>query len=98
MATINWTDEAERWLKDIYDYIAQDNPNAAARVVDGIYEKAQLLKEFPESGYRYRRYPDLDIRILLYGHYRITYLVRSKDNIDILGVFHGALDIDRYLL
>lgn len=35
MATINWTDEAERWLKDIYDYIAQDNPNAAARVVDG---------------------------------------------------------------
>ncbi len=98
MATINWTDEAERWLKDIYDYIAQDNPNAAARVVNGIYEKAQLLKEFPESGYQYHRYPDLDIRILLYGHYRITYLVRSKDIIDILGVFHGGLDIDRYLL
>jgi len=33
-----------------------------------------------------------------YGHYRITYLIRPDGNIDILGVFHGALDIDRYLV
>lgn len=38
-----------------------------------------------------------DIRVLLYGHYRIAYIITS-DYIDILGVFHGALDIDRYLL
>ena len=37
---INWTVEAETWLKEIFEYIAQDNPNAAARVIDGIYEKA----------------------------------------------------------
>ncbi len=29
MAKIVWTEEAERWLKDIHDYIAQDNPVAA---------------------------------------------------------------------
>jgi len=38
MAEINWTDEAERWLKDIHDYIAQDSPESAIRVVEGIYE------------------------------------------------------------
>jgi hypothetical protein len=27
MAKINWTYEAECWLKDIYDYIAADNPH-----------------------------------------------------------------------
>jgi len=53
MADINWTSEAEKWLKDIYDYIAQDNPTAASRVVEGIYKKAQLLRDFPEIGYRY---------------------------------------------
>jgi toxin ParE1/3/4 len=37
------------------------------------------------------------IRILLYGHYRIAYLLKPDDNIDILGVFHGALDLERYL-
>lgn len=40
MAEINWTVEAEQWLRDIYDYIVQDNPEAAIRVVEGIYEKA----------------------------------------------------------
>ncbi len=40
---------------------------------------------------------DDEVRILLYGHYRIAYLVNPDDAIDILGVFHGALDIERYL-
>ena len=97
MAQITWTDEAGLWLKDIFDYIAQDNPSAAEKVVSGIYAYAQILLSFPEIGYRYRSEPEGDIRILLYGHYRIAYLLRADGDIDILGVFHGALDIDRYL-
>lgn len=98
MATINWTREAELWLSDIYQYISQDNPNAASRVVSGIYKKVQVLKEFPEVGYIHRSEPEGDIRILLYGHYRIAYVVKSNQSIDILGVFHGALEIERYLM
>jgi plasmid stabilization system protein ParE len=97
MAEIKWTAEAEQWLRDIFAYISVDKPEAARRVVEGIYEKAQLLQRFPEIGHRYDRYPDLNIRILLYGHYRIAYLIKPDGNIDILGVFHGALEIDRYL-
>jgi len=44
MAEIIWTEEAERWLKDIHDYIAQDNP-AAEKVVSGIYQRAQIPLE-----------------------------------------------------
>ena len=97
MAKIRWTSEAEKWLREIYDYIAQDNENAAQQVITGIYKKVQILKDFPEIGYKYRSEPEGDIRILLYGHYRITYLIRSKELIDILGVFHGAMEIERYL-
>ncbi len=97
MAEITWTAEAERWLKDIYDYIAQDNQDAAATVIGGIYQRAQILAVFPEIGHKYRSEPEGDIRILLYGHYRIAYLIRGQERIDILGVFHGALEIDRYL-
>ena len=97
MAEIRWTTEAEIWLKDIYDYIAHHDPSAAARVVAGIYEKAQVLKEYPEIGYKYRSEPEGEIRILLYGHYRIAYLLADHRPINILGVFHGALEIDRYL-
>nr|CBX30605.1 hypothetical protein N47_E41170 [uncultured Desulfobacterium sp.] len=97
MARIRWTNEAEKWLRDIHDYIAQDNPIAAQRVISAIYEKAQILKDFPEIGYKHRTEPEGEIRILLYGHYRIAYLIRDKDLIDILGIFHGVMEIDRYL-
>jgi plasmid stabilization system protein ParE len=98
MAEIRWTEEAQTWLRDIFDYIADDNPSAAGNVVEGIYERAQVLREFPHIGYRYEFVHDREVRILLYGHYRIAYHLRSEDEIDILGVFHGALDIGRYLV
>ena len=96
MAEIRWSHEAELWLKEIYDYIAQDNPTAAGKVVTGIYDKAQLLSDFPKLGHTYRDEPEGEIRVILYGHYRIAYII-SDEFIDILGVFHGALDIERYL-
>ena len=90
MAKLVWTEEAERWLKDIHDYIAQDNPIAAMKVVEDIYEKAQVLATFPQIGHKYRTEPEGEIRLLIYGHYRIAYLIRGQGRIDIIGVFHGA--------
>jgi toxin ParE1/3/4 len=97
MGKIRWTRESEHWLREIHDYIAADNPAAALRTVQGIYEKAESLARFPERGYRYHDQPDSNVRILLYGHYRIAYLVKENRNVEILGVFHGALDISKYL-
>mgnify|MGYP001822549801 FL=1 len=96
MAESVWTKESERWLKDIFDYINADNPRGARDTVNGIYERAQTLLTFPESGYRYEGSTE-NVRILLYSHYRIAYMVEG-DKIIVLGVFHGALAIERYLL
>ena len=96
MAELVWTEESERWLKDIFEYISGDNSEAAESVVTGIYERAQTLAMFPESGYRYQGTSD-DVRILQYGHYRIAYKV-DGEKIIVLGVFHGALAIERYLI
>jgi toxin ParE1/3/4 len=97
LGRVRWTQEAEQWLHEIHDYIAADNPAAAVRTVRGIFERAQTLSSFPERGYRQPNPANRPIRVLLYGHYRIAYLLKDDGDIDILGVFHGALDIDRYL-
>ena len=97
MAEIRWTKESEKWLKDIFDYIAIDNPKIAFRVVESLYLRVQILKRWPQVGYRYDKFHEHNIRILLHGHYRIPYLIHSNGDIDILGIFHGALDMDRYL-
>jgi len=97
MVNINWTDEASFWLKDIHDYIAQGNPKIAKKVVNEIFTQTQILSTFPKVGYPYQNETNNEIRILLYGHYRIAYIIKDTETIDILGVFHGALAIERYL-
>ncbi|TFG00882.1 MAG: type II toxin-antitoxin system RelE/ParE family toxin [Promethearchaeota archaeon] len=97
MVNIRWTTESEIWLKDIHEYISKDDKEKADSVINGIYNKAQLLLEFPKIGQRYKLTNEGDVRILLYGHYRIVYILKNKNDIDILGVFHGSLDLDRYL-
>ncbi len=57
MAEIEWTDEAKYWLQQIYDYIARDNEEAAWQVILGIYDRVQVLRQFPESGHLYEKYP-----------------------------------------
>ena len=96
MAQIVWTAEAQRWLQEIYDDIAEDNEPAAYRTVRGIHERADILLTFPETGYQYRDRPE--VRVLPYGHYRIAYRITPERDIEILGVFHTALDVRRYLI
>ena len=79
MAQIVWTDEASRWLQDIYNYIAEHNEDAAYRTVAGINKRAEILLQFPEIGYRYNERPS--VRVLLYGHYRIAYLIAPNGNV-----------------
>ena len=97
MAQIAWTDEALRWLEDIFEYIAADNPDAANRTVEGIFERAQVLSQYPELGHRFL-HSMRDVRILHHDQYRIAYLIKADGNVDILGVFHDALDISKYQL
>lgn len=97
MGKVSWTSEAELWLRDIHDYIARDNPTAAQRTLERIYRKTEVLENHPEIGHLYQPSSGLPVRILLYGHYRIAYRIKAGNDIDVLGVFHGALDIDRYI-
>ena len=62
----------------IYEYIAQNSPKNAQKVVAGIREKAQMLRDFPEMGQKYEYPSKEDVRILLYSHYRITYLINRR--------------------
>ena len=97
MVRLNWTDEAKYCLKNIHDYIALDNPKAAKNVVKKIREKAQILKTFPEIGGIYQNLGRKDVRVIYYTHYRIAYLIFDPQRIDILGVFHGAMELKNYI-
>jgi toxin ParE1/3/4 len=97
LAKVVWTAEAERWLLRIHDYIATDKPAAAFEVVESLYRRAEILTEFPEIGYAYTSASGRQVRILLWGHYRIVYVRHPPDEVHILGVFHGAMDLKQHV-
>jgi plasmid stabilization system protein ParE len=97
VATLRWTAEAERWLGRIFAYIAKDNAAAVARTVLAIYEPQKYLGSFMEWVIVIPLVLTGTSRILLFGHYRIAYLIKPDHDIDILGVFHSAMEIEHYL-
>ena len=65
-------------------------------MVDGILDRVERLRSFPESGSRIETPASSDLRMVLYGHYRIVYR-SSAEQIEVIGVFHGAPDLERRL-
>lgn len=50
MAEITWTEPALSDLDAIADYIALENPSAAAQLVQRVFHHVEQLEKFPESG------------------------------------------------
>jgi len=87
-----WTDTAESHLDAIHDYIAQNSPEYAKRIVDRLTCRSQQIGKFPFSGRRVPEYDMDQIREVIEGSYRVIYYIKS-DQIDVLAVIHGAMNI-----
>ena len=87
--TVHWTNTAIEHLLAIYEYIAQDSPRYAQRMVDRITRRSEQIAAFPRSGTIVAEYDISDIREVLEKPYRIIYRIKS-DQIDVLAVVHGA--------
>ena len=84
---VEWSPLALERVEDIAQYIAQDNPDAAARWVVELFATVERLADFPESG---RIVPEVGIRRIrevIFGAYRVIYSVRDK--VEILTVRRG---------
>lgn len=85
-------------LQEIKSYIAEDNIDAATKVVKEIIEKIESLAEFPEIGtmlmYKIRlksRY-----RYVICGQYLIFYIYED-DIVSIQRILHGKRDYMKLL-
>ena len=91
MTPIEFLPAAIADLQDIFFHIAQDDVEAADRMVDRIHAGVARLLDFPFSG---RTYPDLDdMRGVSITPYIAFYRVTEK-GVRILRVLHGARDLD----
>ena len=85
---IEWTEPARRDLREIYLYIAQDNPYAARTLQAEIRERVTLLQDNPNLG-RPGRIDGTRELVMANNPYILPYRVR-QGRIEILAVYHGA--------
>jgi len=91
---VHWTDTAQGHLDAIYAYLEQDSAEYARQMVDRLTRRSQQLAEFPSSGRRVPEFEMDQIREVIQGPYRIIYYIKP-DQIDVLAVVHGAMNILR---
>ena len=88
--------EDELWA--IWAYIAEDDPDAATRVVEAVHETFKLLTSNPELGRRRSfRNPRVrnvrSFRVSGFDNYLIFYRA-VEQGIQVLHVYHGAQDLE----
>ena len=86
---VAWTARAIEDLRAAYQYIAIDNPSAAKRVVEAVFDAVNgQLTTFPESG-RIGRVEGTRELVVANSPFIVPY--RIKDNvIEVLGVHHAS--------
>ena len=86
-----WSNPAVADLEDICFYIAQDDPEAAARVARSIVAHTNTLAAFPFIGPVYPRGSGGTLHLIVFRSYRILYDVNEgRESVEILHIWHGA--------
>lgn len=93
---IIWSPTARNKTKEILEYIAEDNPDAALALIDLIEEKVENLSQNPESGRVFPPTNNDKIReVVVHENYGVIYEV-NPDIIKILTVRHSRQDFSNY--
>ena len=87
---------ARQDLREIRDYIAQDNPTAVRRLLATFTQAFRGLAETPRKGHTREDLTDLPVRFWPVGSYLIVY-DSEKRPIEILRILHGARDVEAIL-
>ena len=86
---VNWTETAINHLAAIREYIAQDSPEYARRLIDRLTRRSKQIAAFPLSGRVVPEYEIEQVREVIEGSYRIIYHI-TTDQIDVLAIIHTS--------
>jgi plasmid stabilization system protein ParE len=92
-ARIVWSPLALRRAEEAADFIARDDPAAAARWARGLFDAVKSLSAHPRRGRVVPEQSREEVRELLYGDYRLIYRVSSR-RAEVLTVRHGRRRFD----
>ncbi|MCA2940222.1 MAG: type II toxin-antitoxin system RelE/ParE family toxin [Microcystis aeruginosa L111-01] len=88
-----WTETAVNHLSSIYNYISQNSPQYAQRLVERLTRRSEQIANFPFSGRIVPEFETEQLREVIEGSYRIIYYIKPEQ-IDVIAVLHAARNIE----
>jgi toxin ParE1/3/4 len=90
MVEVIWTQRATEEITNIAEYIEQYSTNYASIIVQKLYKKVGVLKQFPKVGRVIPEMQEERYRELIEGNYRIMYEMLDDEVILIQRVLHTS--------
>ncbi len=87
---------AELDLNAIWEYIAEDNVDAADRWIDKLFDAFEALQQNPNIGHRREDLTSFPVLFWPVASYLVIYRIRNR-SVEIVAVTHGARDIPAFL-
>ena len=91
MVEIVWTEKALSDLHEIYHYISKDSARYADSMLNRIFDRIEILADFPQIGRILPEYNNPDFKELIEGNYRIVYWIKNSYLINIIRVHHSKM-------
>jgi plasmid stabilization system protein ParE len=97
VATIRWTVRAQLDLRDIRNYAERTSARDAFAITEYLLTAVRPLADFPRMGRLLPEFDRRDLREILARPYRILYIVRPGDQVEVQAIYHSSQDLTRIL-
>ena len=97
MAKLNWLNEANSDLFQIYSYIHQDSVYYSIKTINEILKLIDYLKVSPYMGRKIPEFNEINKRELIYKSYRIMYKIEFNE-VFVRRIWHSARNLPHQLI
>jgi plasmid stabilization system protein ParE len=89
--SLRWSPRSLVDVRRLHDFLAEVNPDAAARRVEMLLRAPEHLLQFPRLGARLEQFRPREVRRIFVGDYELRHEVIDGD-ITVLQLWHGRED------
>lgn len=81
-------------LEEILEFISEDSPLNASNFLSEILLRIYKLRHFKYLGRKVQVLNDDNIRELIFGNYRVIYVIKNTDLVVILAIYNSFRDFN----
>lgn len=98
MVKVIWSKQAIENIHELREHYFQISPNYAEKLTDEIFNKEEILVNFPLAGRIVPEINNIELRELIFKNYRIIYQYSVSDAVKIIAIHQSSKPLSSFSL